>query len=139
MGENATLEIKPFSTAGSSRTSRPVAASHRRTLLPLAAAISWPSGEKRATRDQPVRSNGRMAAPAFSRSQTLAVLSALVVMSRLPSHRKTDALDRPLMALERQERRALRVQLLSVRPDLDRPLGVGRGQPASRREQRPSR
>ena len=32
------------------------------------------------------------------------------------------------MALQRQQRRALRIQLLSVRPDLDRPFGIGRGQ-----------
>ena len=118
-----------MSPAGSSRTSRPVAASHRRTLLPSAAAISWPSGEKRATNDVSrerfqwpncragifqVPDSGRLVGA--GRDEPLAIA------------RKTDGRDRPLMALERQQRRALRVQLLSVRPDLDRPFGIRRGQ-----------
>ncbi len=53
VGENATLKMALLSPAGSSRTSRPVAASHRRTRLPLAHAIQWPSDEKRVTNDQP--------------------------------------------------------------------------------------
>ena len=76
----------------------------------------------------PDRSNGRIAAPAFSRSQTLAVLSALAADEPLAIGRKTDSCDRPLMALERQRGGALRSQFLSVRPDLDRPFGIRRGQ-----------
>ena len=89
MGENATLKTRLVSPADSSRKSRPVAASHRRMLLPPAAAMSCPSDEKRATQQSPLeRSNGRMAAPAFSRSQTLTVLSALPLTSRFPSIEK---------------------------------------------------
>src|SRR6516165_5827740 len=97
VGENATLKMELPSPTDSSLASRPVAASHRRTRLPSADAIQWPSDEKRATNDQPfdVPSNCRMAAPAFSRSQTLAVLSALVVTSRLPSIEKQTAVIAP--------------------------------------------
>ena len=49
MGEKATLKMEPSLPAGNSRTSRPVAESHRRTRLPSATAIQWPSDEKRAT------------------------------------------------------------------------------------------
>ena len=99
------------------------------TLLPAAAAISCPSGEKRAMkrrhRNVPAAGSPRRHFPGprpwpFCRRRSLT--------SRLPSARKTDGGDRPLMALQRQDRHALRVQLPSVRPDLDRPFGIRRGQ-----------
>jgi len=94
VGEKATLKTRAVCPGESSRTSRPLAASHRRTFLPSAAAISWQSGEKRATSGTllAVASNGQIAAPAFSTSQTLAVLSAPVVTSRWPSVEKRTVL-----------------------------------------------
>src|SRR5262245_55627534 len=59
VGENATLKTRLLPPADRTRTSRPVAASQRRTLAPSAAAISCPSDEKRATQQSVLEcSNG---------------------------------------------------------------------------------
>src|SRR5215469_11702685 len=92
VGENATLVIYAFSDPENSCTACPVAASHnRRARAPLAEAIHWPPGEKRATDDHSIPT-GRIAAPAFSKSQIRAVLSAPTLASRFPSVEKRTAL-----------------------------------------------
>ena len=104
---------------------RPTAA----RLLPAAAAISCPSGEKRALKHQtpetfqrPDCRTGVFQVPDSGRLVGAGTDEPLAI------DRKLDGVDRPSMALERQQRRALRGQLLSVRPDLDRPFGIRRGQ-----------
>ena len=129
MGENATLEIRPFSPGGSSRDKSPrggVPQSHTPAVgggdqLAIGRKACH-EGDSRQTFQRPNGRAGILQIPdpgrlvGARRDQPLAI------------DRKTDGCDRPLMALERQERRALRVQLLRVRPDLDRPFGIGRGQ-----------
>ncbi len=133
-GENATLETRPLLV----RATVPARVAPWRR--PTAAhCCRWPrrsvghpaKSASRAVELSERPSSGRMAAPAFSRSQTLAVLSALVADEPLAIAREADGVDRPLMALERHERRALRVQLPRIGPDLDRPLGIRRGQPGA--------
>ena len=89
VGENAMLKARRCSTAGSALTRRPVggveeayAVTTRRDQVVIGRKIA----PMRVTPGEGL-SSARMAAPGFSRSQTLAVLSALVVRSRLPSRK----------------------------------------------------